>query len=87
MMVGNLEEEEVEEDDSVEQKKDVEEARVKVIRAGLDAMIVERLDILQMSVQNGRQGERSQFDVRGRTDSTMMKKRVIIIKITGVNIG
>ena len=45
MMVGNLDEGVVEEEDSVEEKKDVEEARVKVIRAGLDAMIVERLDI------------------------------------------
>ena len=54
MMIGNMDEEKVGEEDSVEMKEDVEEARVEVIRVGLDAMIVEHLDTLQMSVPNGK---------------------------------
>ena len=52
MMIGNMEE--AEEEDLVEKKEDVEEARVEVIGAGSDAMNVESLDTLHMNVQTGK---------------------------------
>nr|GEW35783.1 zinc finger, CCHC-type [Tanacetum cinerariifolium] len=45
-LVSFLEEEEVGEEDLVEEKGDVEEAQIKVTRAGLDAMSVEKKDTL-----------------------------------------
>ncbi|GJQ97198.1 hypothetical protein Tco_0608824 [Tanacetum coccineum] len=51
---GLLEEEEVGKEVLVEEKEDVEEARVKVIRVDLYAMSVEHLDTSQGSVLNGK---------------------------------
>ena len=54
MMISNMDKEKVKEEDLVEVKEGMEEARVEVIRVGLDGMIVEHLDTLQMSVSNGK---------------------------------
>ena len=52
MMISNMDKEKVKEEDLVEVKEGMEEARVEVIRVGLDGMIVEHLDTLQMSAPN-----------------------------------
>ncbi|KAD4180014.1 hypothetical protein E3N88_28605 [Mikania micrantha] len=54
---GNMEEEDVVEEEPVDVKEDVEEARVEVIKAGLDDVSVGRMGFFKRVYEMERQGE------------------------------